>query len=61
MVDHRNCSFFQHDPCKCNEEPFINDFKELSWEDISDVIVSLNSKFDNFYENVHITVIQPAL
>ena len=36
----------------------MNDFKELLWEDINDVNLNLNGKFDNFYEKVHTTVIQ---
>ena len=36
-VDYRNCSLFQYEYSKCNEESFINDFKELLWEDINDV------------------------
>ena len=30
------------------------------WEDINDVNLNLNGKFDNFYEKVHTTVIQHA-
>ena len=36
-VDYRNCSFFQYDYSKCNEQSFNNDFKELLWQDINDV------------------------
>ena len=49
-VDYRNCSLFQYDYSKFNEQSFINDFKELLWEDINDVNLNLNGKFDNFYE-----------
>ena len=59
-VDYRNCSLFQYDYSKFNEQSFINDFKELLWEDINAVNVNLNGKFDNFYEKVHTTVIQHA-
>ena len=38
----------------------VNDFEELLWEDINDVNLNLNGKFDNFYEKVHTTVIQHA-
>ena len=57
-VDYRNCSLFQNDYSKFNEQSFINDFKELLWEDINDVNLNLNGKFDNFYEKAHTTVIQ---
>ena len=57
-VDYRNCSLFQYDYSKFNEQSFINDFKELLWEDINDVNLNLNGKFDNFYEKVHTTVSQ---
>ena len=60
MVDCRNCSLFKDDYSKFNEQSFIHDFKELSWEDINDVNLNLNGKFDDFYEKVHITVIQHA-
>ena len=33
-VDYRNCSLFQYDYYKFNDQSFINDFKELLWEDI---------------------------
>ena len=61
-VDYKNCSLFQYDYSKFNEQSFINDFKELLWEDtcINDVNLNLNGKFDNFYENVHPTVIKHA-
>ena len=49
-VDYRNCSLFQYDYSKFNEQSFINDFKELLWEDINDVNLNLNGKFDNFFE-----------
>ena len=52
-VEYRNCSLFQYDYSKLNEQSFINDFKELLWEDINDVNLNLNGKFDNFYEKVH--------
>ena len=57
-VDYRNCSLFQYDYSKFSEQFFINDFKELLWEDINDVNLNLNGKFDNFYKKVHTTVIQ---
>ena len=60
MVDYRNCSLFQYDYSKFNEQSFINDFKELLWEDINDVNLNLNDKFDNFHKKVHTTVIQHA-
>ena len=59
-VDYRNCSLFQDDYSKFNEHSFINDFKELLWEDINDLNLNLNGNFDNFYEKVHTTVIQHA-
>ena len=36
-VDYRNCSLYQYDYSKFNKQSFINDFKELLWEDINDV------------------------
>ena len=38
----------------------MNDYKELLWEDINDVNLNLNGKFDDLCENVHTTVIQHA-
>ena len=48
-VDYRNCSLFQYDNSKFNKQSFINDFKELLWEDINDVNLNLNGKFDKFF------------
>ena len=59
-INHRNCSLFHYNYSKFNEQSFINDFKELLWEDINDVNLNLNGRFDNFYEKVHTTVIQHA-
>ena len=41
------------------KQSFINDFKELLWEDIN-VNRNLKGKFDNSYEKVHTAVIQNA-
>ena len=42
------------------KQSFINDFKELLWEDIN-VNCNLKGKFDNFYEKVHTADIQMLL
>ena len=36
----------------------MNSFNKLSWDDINDVNLNINNKFDKFYEKVHHTVIE---
>ena len=57
-VDYRTCSLFQHDYSKFNESSFINDFNELTWNEMDDENIDINHKFNSFYEKVHATVVQ---
>ena len=59
-VDYRNCSLFQRDYSKFSDQPFSEDFKKLSWNDIDRNNLDINSKFEKFYEKVHHTVIEHA-
>ena len=59
-VDYRNCSLFQHDYSKFNDQSFLEDFKKLSWDDIDRNNLDINNKFKKFYEKVHHTVIEHA-
>ena len=57
-IDYRNVTLFQHDYSKFSEQAFVNSFNKLSWDDINDVNLNINNKFDKFYEKVHHTVIE---
>ena len=57
-IDYRNVTLFQHDYSKFSEQAFVNSFNKLSWNDINDVNLNINNKFDKFYEKVHLTVIE---
>ena len=57
-VDYRTCSLFQHDHSKFNESSFINDFNELTWNEMDDENIDINHKFNSFCEKVHATVVQ---
>ena len=59
-VDYRTCSLFQHDYSKFNESSFINDFNELTWNEMDDENIDINHKFNSFHEKVHATVVQHA-
>ena len=52
-IDYCNVTLFQHDYSKFSEQAFVNSFNKLSWDDISDVNLNINNKFDKFYEKVH--------
>ena len=60
LVDYRNCSLFQRDYSKFNDQSFLEDFKKLSWDDIDRNNLDINNKFEKFYEKVHHTVIGHA-
>ena len=57
-IDYRNVTLFQHDYSKFSEQAFVNSFNKLSWDDINDVNLNVNNKFDKFYEKVHHTNIE---
>ena len=57
-IDYHNVTLFQHDYLKFSEQTFVNSFNKLSWDDINDVNLNINNKFDKFYEKVHHTVIE---
>ena len=59
-VDYINCSLLQRDYSKFGDEPFLEDCKKLSWDDIDRNNLDINNKFEKFYEKVHYTVIQHA-
>ena len=57
-VNYRTSSLFQHDYSKFNESSFINDFNELTWNEMDDENIDINHKFNSFYEKVNATVVQ---
>ena len=57
-IDYCNVTLFHHDYSKFSEQAFVNSFNKLSWDDINDVNLNINNKFDKFYEKVHHTVIE---
>ena len=57
-VNYRTSSLFQHDYSKFSESSFINDFNELTWNEMDDENIDINHKFNSFYEKVHATVVQ---
>ena len=59
-IDHKECSLYQYDYSKFNEQTFLNEFKNHSWDHLSTDNSDLNSKFNDFYEKVYTAVIEHA-
>ena len=59
-VDYRNCSLFHRDYSKFSDQPFLEDFKKPSWDDIDRNNLDFYNKFEKFYEKLHHTVIEHA-
>ena len=57
-VDSKDCSLYQYDYSKFNEQTFLNDFNNLSWDHLKNDNSDLNSKFIVFYEKVYIAAIE---
>ena len=55
-VDYRTCSLFQYDYSKFNESSFINDFNELTWNEMDDENIDINHKFNSFYVVQHVSL-----
>ena len=55
-VDYRKVALFQRDYSKFSEERFLDDFKKRFWEDRYDENLSINHKFDKFFDRVNYTV-----
>ena len=51
-INHKNCSYAKRDFSKFNEQAFINTFEEQNLNFVHDKNLSLNSKFDKFYQSL---------
>ena len=51
-INYKNCSYAKHDFSKFNEQAFINTFEEQNLNFVHDKNLSLNSKFDKFYQSL---------
>ena len=49
-VDYRKVVLFQRDYSKFSEKHFLDDLKKLFWEDLYDENLSINYKFDKFFD-----------
>ena len=51
-INYKNRSYAKHDFSKFNEQAFINTFEEQNLNFVHDKNLSLNSKFDKFYQSL---------
>ena len=57
---YKDCSLYRYDYSKFNEQTFLNEFNNLSWDHLSTNNSDLTSKFNDFYENIYTVVIEHA-
>ena len=55
-VHYRKVTLFQRDYSKFFETRFLDDLKNFFWEDLYDENLSINYKFDKFFDRVNYTV-----
>ena len=51
-INYKNCSYAKHDFSKFNEQAFINTFAEQNLNFVHGKNLSLNFKFDEFYQSL---------